>query len=592
MRTALLITVAILPAGVPAWCQEQKPPFRLNAPQIAAEAARIDAALRAQLEAFRREAPDEPVPETRRADDAAFLRRACVDLAGRLPAATETRVFLANGAADKRARLVDRLLLESGADDWRFQRLADVLRVTDRVLGEPQQPFIDWLREQARQNIPWDDLLRAMLTAEGTLAENPAVGLLLRDGGEMKVTASELARAVLGANLHCAHCHAHPYADWTQMQVHQFAACFGVVAVTRSAGAVAAQKPPGVLGEPGQLWPYPGLTPDPLRELRPGEMLRVATNPAFAGLPLPSNYKYRDGKPGDLVAARLLPWSAREAAQREGERSDMAALAVWLTDNGNPRFAVATARRVWTWLFGPMEYAVQQTWRESAAMPVSAAASFRAQSCDSPPRILPHQWAGLDDGTALDALHRALAASLRRCGYDLREFQRVLANTEAYQNQAMEPSIDGPVPLPAPRIRRLPAEVLWDSLAGWMREERQAARSIDLPQAPEEGHPLRLFGRGSREWADESLPVISFSLARFWMSDPLVKEAAVTLGFNALGPRGLNGVNLQAETLFLTILNRPPGENERVAAVRFLRDNDPASLAWVLLNTAEFLFEL
>ena len=43
-------------------------------------------------------------------DDATFLRRVTVDLCGRLPTAAEARAFLADTAADKRAKLIDRLL--------------------------------------------------------------------------------------------------------------------------------------------------------------------------------------------------------------------------------------------------------------------------------------------------------------------------------------------------------------------------------------------------------------------------------------------------------------------------------------------------
>src|SRR5690349_12782436 len=65
-------------------------------------------------------------PAAADADDAEFLRRVYFDLAGRIPSAAEARAFLGDGAADRRARLVDRLL-ESPDYPRRMQEWANVL---------------------------------------------------------------------------------------------------------------------------------------------------------------------------------------------------------------------------------------------------------------------------------------------------------------------------------------------------------------------------------------------------------------------------------------------------------------------------------
>jgi hypothetical protein len=56
------------------------------------------------------------LPEAPPADDAEFLRRAWITLAGGLPSSNEARAFLADTAPDKRAKLIDSLL---GSTGWR-----------------------------------------------------------------------------------------------------------------------------------------------------------------------------------------------------------------------------------------------------------------------------------------------------------------------------------------------------------------------------------------------------------------------------------------------------------------------------------------
>src|SRR5262245_22268535 len=79
------------------------PPQKGKAP--AAVAAEIDRLVAKQC-------TEAKVPASPRADDAEFLRRATLDITGRIPTAQRTVAFLKDSDPGKRARLIDELLAE------------------------------------------------------------------------------------------------------------------------------------------------------------------------------------------------------------------------------------------------------------------------------------------------------------------------------------------------------------------------------------------------------------------------------------------------------------------------------------------------
>src|SRR5262249_16317784 len=66
--------------------------------------------------------------------DAVFLRRAYLDAVGELPTPDETRKFLADTSADKRARVIDQLLERSEFADFWALKWSDLLRNEEKVL--------------------------------------------------------------------------------------------------------------------------------------------------------------------------------------------------------------------------------------------------------------------------------------------------------------------------------------------------------------------------------------------------------------------------------------------------------------------------
>src|SRR5262249_26885056 len=123
--------------------------------------------------------------------DEEFLRRASLDACGVLPAPDEVRAFLADPRSDKRARKVDELLERPAfVDPWTLF-LGDLLqnrkeRDHDVRGTKGVRAFHEWLRQQVRANRPWDELARDVLTAQGDVNANPAVGYFVVTVGEQR----------------------------------------------------------------------------------------------------------------------------------------------------------------------------------------------------------------------------------------------------------------------------------------------------------------------------------------------------------------------------------------------------------------------
>jgi hypothetical protein len=151
------------------------------------------------------------------APDHEFLRRVYLDLVGRVPSAEETRAFLADSAADKRAVLIDRLL----ASDDHVRRLTQVLHVMLMERLGDHEEWQKFLRESVKANKPWDQMTRDMLSpnADDETARGAALWYTkrLEHYGENPIDIPGLVRDVgrhfLGIDVQCAQCHDHLFVD-------------------------------------------------------------------------------------------------------------------------------------------------------------------------------------------------------------------------------------------------------------------------------------------------------------------------------------------------------------------------------------------
>jgi hypothetical protein len=251
------------------------------------------------------------LPPSPPAGDSEFLRRACIDTIGTLPTADETRAFLADTSADKRDKLIERLLARPEFVDYWAYKWSDLLLVSSRKLSKPGMwAYYNWVRQQVEDNVPWDQLARRIVTATGDTLENGAGNffLLHDDPTKMSETASV---AFLGMSINCAKCHNHPMEKWTNNQYYGMANLFARVRTKNGAGST--------MGD-GNFVVFSATE---------GDLVQPLTGRPQAPRPLDGN-----ASPIDDPADRRL------------------AFADWLVAPDNPYFSRAITNRVWANFMG------------------------------------------------------------------------------------------------------------------------------------------------------------------------------------------------------------------------------------------------
>ncbi len=162
-------------------------------------------------------------------DDATFLRRVYTDLIGRLPSVIEAKEFLDTQSEHKREYLVDRLLERHEYVDHWANQWADLLRPNPYRVGiKAVLNYDNWIRQQFRDNVPYDQFARKLIEAKGSTWQNGAA-TLYRDRREPEEIATLISQLFMGVRLECAKCHHHPFEKWSQRDFYQFAAYFAKV---------------------------------------------------------------------------------------------------------------------------------------------------------------------------------------------------------------------------------------------------------------------------------------------------------------------------------------------------------------------------
>lgn len=158
-------------------------------------------------------------------DDLSFLRRASLDLIGRIPTQEEITEFFAWSDGERRTQLVDKLLEDPRFVDTWTVFYADLLRL--KGYGEGGAAALAYVHKSLELGMPYDELATRLIKAGGKANVVPEVGYILGDGADPMAVAATTAQVFMGLRVSCAQCHDHPFDKWKQKDFYGLAAFFG-----------------------------------------------------------------------------------------------------------------------------------------------------------------------------------------------------------------------------------------------------------------------------------------------------------------------------------------------------------------------------
>jgi len=522
-----------------------QPGFRFTAPSAA---NRIDEIVFGQLQRLK----INPSPVC---DDTTFLRRVFLDLTGQLPTATEAREFMSSKEADKRARLIDRLLASEGFVDFQTLRWADLLRVEDKTLDtKGVQVYHHWIRDSVSRDKPLNQFAAEIIAARGSTYTEPPSNFYraLRTPEERS---ESVAQVFLGIRLQCAKCHNHPFDRWTQDDYYGWTSFFARIDYKILENRRRDQND---------------------KHEFDGEQIVFLLDKGDVKNPTT----------GQKVGLRFLGdvQSSAPTDSQSGSGDRLQILADWMRSRDNRRFAATQANRIWFQLMGT-----------GIVDPVD---DFRATNPPSNPDLL-----------------EFLTSEFVRNDYSVRQLMRLILNSTTYQLSAETNTTNAQDEVLFSHVvpRRLSAEQTLDAIGQVLQTSvsfgghPKGTRAVQLVGVRNGGHRysrpengdrfLALFGKPGRLQTCECERTTETTLAQ---TMEMVTGEVITELLSADDNGIRRAVSSDQSTaefldeLFWSALNRAPTADElqRLEAHVLASGNRVNGLqdaVWAVLNSNEFL---
>ena len=523
------------------------------------------------------------VPASATADDGEFQRRVWLDLIGQIPTRAEAVAFLDDSPVAEVARLQpaeatatnDQITNDQDAELLRVQlqekRYEQRAKLIDQLLARPEfgrywsrlwrdrvavpigagedlkgpytTNFEKWLAEEFNKNRPWDELVRAMIAAEG---EDPPIAFIRQcmDDGQPRAgkLAASAARRFLGIQLQCAECHDHPFATWTQDEFWGLAAFFSRTAKVEHNPKKGENRKGIYDTEEGPRRTRFGLLP---LERKDGGAVVI---PEDAG-----------PGAGEVVAAKFL---GGDTVQLDPKSPPRPLLAQWITSPQNAQFARASVNRLWHQVFG-----------RGLVEPVD---SLDAENPPTHPELLD-----------------ALAGELVAAKFDIKHLLRGMLLSRAYQRThvALSENKQDKTLYSHATCKVVAPEAFWECLviASGSDPEKGAVSGASGTIFGRRGNFLRLFDTDEMDGAPgdytQGIPQVLTLLNDPAMHKPnrLVEQAVREKG----EPDEI------VARLYVAVLSRRPTEDELQTVRPFVIERNGTMDAyqavwWALVNSPEF----
>ena len=516
-----------------------------------------------------------PPPMAPDIDDHAFLRRASVDLIGRIPTIEEVHAFEKLPPTARRERLVDKLIAHPGFVERWTAFFADMLRVRSQVEGGGQ--LLAYVNQSLREAKPYDQMVRELISTNGRPEQAPAAGFALGDAANPMPLAGATSQIFLGVRLQCAECHDHPFDDWKQKEFYELAAFFGqtkrvetgkkIKTVYTTEGDETAVKWPPEREQPPAREPVPPKfpfelisfkvkphyiarfeakrTPDPA--VVQGKKASNELNELLDGFDVNKALKEKSQNATVLAEASAAAQKANDGRSIYRQSESRKQLAEFITDPRNPYFARAFVNRIWADLVG-----------RGFVEPLD---NFSAYNDIRHPQML-----------------QFLAQEFIASGYDLRELIKLVMLTKTYQRGHLPAGASAAAVaraeemFTATRSRRMLGEVLFDSIvaAGHLFSHkwpeganvREVQRQIRIALAP----PALLAAAAEDGQSEQSSMMAMKSAAG---AAPYDVEKGASLDFDALLKPAMTKKDEKGDG-FSDVLN----ESKKDIAMRTKMEND------------------
>jgi hypothetical protein len=317
------------------------------APKEGADAAAIADGVKLIDEGLKTGWADNKITPAPRCDDYEFIRRASLDVIGRIATPAEIKTFLDEPVKERRPKLIDRLLASEEYNKNWANIWANWLLTRSGAFGRGQyhEETQVWLEDQFSLNKPFHEIAKALIGAEGKNTENGAVNFILAHVGEvspkgeerengqfnMVPITSRISRLFLGIQTQCCQCHDHPF-DAKLKQNH----FWGINAFLHQ---VKREGTPPVPGN-GRMMGFTALTLKDDTSVNEDAQVFFETRNAKL---LPAKAQFIDGS---KITAEDHD-GKRVPLQGKARREELARLIV-----EHPNFGKAQVNRMWAHFFG------------------------------------------------------------------------------------------------------------------------------------------------------------------------------------------------------------------------------------------------